>query len=110
MRRVRRRPQVKQQVIEHQVSSLASASRMTEQLSEHASSTTIVERNSVVVDLKIGDNRINHGLSGRATGAHVSPSVCDAAFAWSFAADGDRQIVITVAGTDQPGAAVEIYR
>lgn len=93
------------------VSGDPSASRLLSDLGDAvgALETGQLVRSRARVDLALGANRIVHGLGRRAVGANVTPTVADATFAWSFAADGDRVAVITLVGVAQPGAAVEFY-
>jgi hypothetical protein len=69
----------------------------------------IQARSTRTVDLIVGANRIAHGLGRRARGVTVMPTVADTTWAWSFAADGDSNVIITCVGVPQPGATVEVY-
>ena len=66
-------------------------------------------RKAYLVDLRVGDNRITHGLGQRCSGCNLTPSIADASFAWCLTVDNDTQGVLTVIGIDQPGAVVEFY-
>ena len=103
-------PPTKQQVTPHQVPTWDSASRANDQINQVISQLPTVERKTLTVSLVVGANRVNHGLSGPARGCTVTPTVADATFAWSFAADGAKQAVITVVGVPQPNATVEVFR
>jgi len=105
-----RRPPQRQQVSPHQVPTWESASRANDAITAQLGALSQHERNILVVDLVVGANRINHGLSAAARGATLTPTVADASFAWSFAASGDKQVVITVVGVNQPKAIVEVFR
>lgn len=94
----------------HQVPDWESNGRANDQIAAVISATPIVERRTLSIDLVVGANRINHGLSGAARGCTVTPTVADATFAWSFAADGDKAAIITVVGVAQPKAVIEVFR
>lgn len=68
-------------------------------------------RQTLVVDLAIGVNKLDHGLGRPPVGASVTPTVASAAFAWArvAAAQPERQVWIEVIGQAQPGAAVEVW-
>ena len=104
------RPRVAAKVLDLNVTDISGANRATTTLAEAANAATVHERSIHTVDLIVGTNRFNHGLGGRARGCTMCPSVADPAFAWSFAVDGDKQVVITVLSTAQPKATMEIYR
>lgn len=106
----RGRPKLRPTVIDHHVDDFGGADRMTSQLAALVAAIPPTDRRAVVVDLIVGRNRFDHGLGARARGVTVCPTVPDAAFAWSFSIDNDRQVVITVLGIDQPGAIVEVFR
>lgn len=70
--------------------------------------------NRVVVtqDLEIGRNVVRHGLGRRARGYTLVPTVADAAFAHAIDdanSNPDREVWITVVGTAQAGARVEVW-
>lgn len=106
---VRARPKAASQLVEHQTGGDPAQSRINDQVAEQLAKPA-AQRSVAFVDLIVGVNRINHGLAGRARGAIVAPTVADATFAYSWAVDNDRQVVITVVGVAQPGAAVEAFR
>lgn len=103
-------PQARAQMVDRHVDSLESADRQMGEVSEllnaHAPDPRSIREN---IDLAIGDNRIVTGLSRRARGCNLTPTVASAAFSWSFAASGDRMAVITVIGAAQPGCTLEFY-
>lgn len=104
------RPAPRAQVVEAQVNDIKGANRMTGQLADQVNAQAQDPRSILAnVDLAIGENRITTGLSRRARGCNLTPTVANAAFAWSFAPSGDRQAIITVIGADQPGACLEFY-
>lgn len=105
-------PKTRTQVVQHQVPDFASLSRANDSIVDAANQALagVTERRVVTMDLAVGANRINHGLGAKARGAYVTPTVADASYAYSFAADGDKQAVITVVGVAQPGATVEVFR
>ena len=74
-----------------------------------ATDTRVLDRNTVIVDLIVGANLVNHGLGRPARGATVTPTVADATFAWALTATDARQATITVVGVPQPKAAVELF-
>ena len=82
---------------------------MLDQLTQAAERNAPTPRSQFVVDLAVGINRMTTNLGRRAIGCTVTPTVADVAFAWAFAAVGDRQADITVLGVAQPGASVEFY-
>ncbi len=67
------------------------------------------DRASVVVDLVVGANRINHGLGRVPNGASVTPTVADATWAWAVTDKSAAQIEITTVGVVQPSAALEVW-
>ena len=83
--------------------------RAVDALAQQSDANRPVPRSVRVVDLVVGANRIVTNLGRRAIGANVSPTVADATFAWSFAADGNTTAIITVVGVAQPGAGVEFW-
>lgn len=104
------RPVARQQVTPHQIPDADSAGRANDAITAQLAAIPVVERRIIAVSLVVGANRINHGLSGTARGCNVTPTVADATFAWSFAADGDKAAVITVVGVAQPKAVIEVFR
>lgn len=83
--------------------------RAVEALVEASNRAEPILRSDRVIDLVVGVNRVTTGLGRKAKGCHLSPTVADASFAWSFATDGDRQVLITVIGVAQPACPVEFY-
>lgn len=67
------------------------------------------QRVPVIYDLVVGTNRVTTGLGRRAQGCTLTPTVTDAMFAWSFAVDDDRTVIITVIGAAQPACPLEIW-
>lgn len=67
------------------------------------------DRQVILVDLIVGDNRMNHRLGRIPDGYTLTPTAADATFAHALASADARQIVITVVGVAQPGARVEVY-
>lgn len=67
------------------------------------------QRVTIVSDLVVGDNRVSTGLGRKAAGCSLVPTVADAMFAWSFAVDDDRTVVVTVIGAAQPACPMEIW-
>ncbi len=105
-----KRPASRSQVVEFTADKPAAVERMLGQLAEKMIAER-KQRNRVVmaVDLTVGENKIAHRLGRPAIGMNLAPSVADASFAWSFAADGDKFAVITVVGIDQPACAIEFW-
>lgn len=67
------------------------------------------DRAVLQVDLKVGDNVINHGLGRKPRGATVTPSVADASWAWSLRSPTTTQVTLTCVGVPQPGAVIEVF-
>jgi hypothetical protein len=67
------------------------------------------DRSVVTVDLIVGDNVINHGLGRKPSGATVTPTVANAAWAWSLKSATGSQMTLTCIGVAQPGATVEAF-
>ena len=103
------RPQARAQMVDAQVNDVAGANRMVGQLSDQVNAQAQTQRSVQVSDLVIGANRIVTGLTRKARGCNLTPTVASAAFAWSFVAEGDRMAVITVLGAAQPAATLEFY-
>ena len=103
------RPAARAQAVTAQVNDIDGANRAVEILTDQMNRQAMESRAVLVLDLVIGENRVNHGLGRVAQGANVCPSVADATFAWSHRADGPRQSVITVVGVSQPSCTVEFY-
>jgi hypothetical protein len=94
-------------ILGHNVPDIDAAQRLTQQLADKQQAAQ--RRSSVTVDLVVGDNTVTHRLGTRPRGAHLTPTVADASFAWALKSRDERQAVITVVGVDQPGAELEFY-
>lgn len=103
------RPVSRARVVEHHTNNQAGVERMFDQLIGAADRSEPTPRSVRVVDLAIGTNRVVTNLGRRAQGCTLTPTVASAAFAWSFAADGDKAAVITVIGAAQPACPIEFY-
>lgn len=69
------------------------------------------KRYTTTVSLTIGTNRIRHGLGRDCFGCVVTPTVASAAFAYAIDLTNPRpdlELWLTVVGTDQPNARVEV--
>lgn len=69
------------------------------------------DRDVVLVDLVVGQNRIRHGLGRAARCYTITPTVADATFAHALDVTNphpELEVWITVIGVAQPDAAVEV--
>lgn len=66
-------------------------------------------RQSLSADLAVGANRVNHELGRKPRGCSVTPTIADATFGWALTSATSTQLVITVVGTGQPGASIEVW-
>lgn len=72
-----------------------------------------LDRQTVIVDLVVGLNKVNHSLRRAARGYTLTATVADATFAHALTTSGNsqpaRQIWITVVGVAQPRAVIEVF-
>ena len=94
---------------------LGDPSQASRLLSDHAAAVSQVEqrqasRSQVTVSLVVGANTVNTNLGRRAIGCNLTPvAAASTSFAWSFAASGDAQAIITIVGVAQPSCPLEFY-
>jgi hypothetical protein len=69
---------------------------------------TRVARQSLTADLTAGSQTLNHGLGRPVRHVHVTPTVAAADFAYALASSTATQLTLTVVGTTQPDAAIEV--
>ena len=73
----------------------------------------LLDRQTVIVDLVVGLNKVNHSLRRAARGYTLTATVADATFAHALTTSGNsqpaRQIWITVVGVAQPRAVIEVF-
>lgn len=70
------------------------------------------ERDSVVVDLLVGTNRVRHGLGRPAIGYTITPTYLTIAFGHAINETNPKpelEVWIDVVGSDQPSARVEVW-
>lgn len=103
------RPTPRDQIADHHADTPEAADRLLGRVIERIAELAPVPRSRMVVDLLVGENRVTTNLGRRAIGMTLTPTVADPTFAWAFAADGDKQAVISVLGVAQPGSVVEFF-
>lgn len=94
-------PQIAGDDLARAVSDLATAQQRTEGQRE--------PRARLTVDLQVGENRLVHGLGRAPHGCSVTPTVADATFGWALTERSSTQLTITVVGTGQPSASIEVW-
>lgn len=70
------------------------------------------DRDQLTADLVIGTNKVRHGLGRDVFGCTITPTVASAAFAFAIDVANPNprlEIWITVVGTDQPKARIEVW-
>lgn len=60
-------------------------------------------------DLAVGANTMVHGLGRTPAGCHVTPTIAAAGFAWALTNRNEKTLTITIVGTAQAGATVEVF-
>lgn len=108
--RVVARPQTRTQLqTGTQMAGDPATSRLLSDLGAAVQSIPVRDRVPVVVDLVVGDNKVNHGLGRPARGMTLTPTKADATFAWAMTASDERQATVTVVGTGQTKCPLEFW-